>query len=436
MLAGAQQAPTFGPHDPGVRLGPSGAGGMIGGLTTNQQAFFTDGQTRFKEVDAFANGLGPRFNMDSCAGCHAYPDVGGSSPFTNPQIAVASKAGADNIIPSFITANGPVREVRFVKNPDGTADGGVHDLFTIVGRSDAPSGCTSAVLRQPNFAAQAASGNVIFRIPTPLFGAGLIQSISDDTIIDNMAANGSTKTSLGISGKVNREGNAGTITRFGWKAQNKSLEIFAGEAYLVEQGVTNELFTQERGEPGDRGISQRTEPDRACVTNPTPEDATNFDSSSATGAVSDTVGFALFGAMLAPPKPAQSTFSTRNGQNLFGQVGCAMCHTPSLTTGSSKIAALSNQQANLYSDLLVHDMGSTLADGVSQGGAGADEFRTAPLWGVGQRIFLLHDGRTRDLVQAIEAHSGNGSEANRVISNFNNLSGSNQQDILNFLRSL
>ena len=114
---------------------------------------FTEGQARFKEVDAVANGLGPRFNMDSCAGCHAFPDVGGSSPLSNPQVNVAS---SQNIVPSFITANGPVREVRFVKNPDGTADGGVHDLFTIVGRSDAPSGCTSSILRQPNFAAQAA----------------------------------------------------------------------------------------------------------------------------------------------------------------------------------------------------------------------------------------------------------------------------------------
>jgi CxxC motif-containing protein (DUF1111 family) len=440
MLAGAQQAPAFvGAHDPGVRGGPAGAGGHLDNLTPTELAFFNTGVERFKEVDAVANGLGPRFNLDSCAGCHAQPDVGGSSPASNPQVNMAN---SQNILPSFITANGPVREVRFVHNPDGSPDGGVHDLFTIAGRPDAPPGCTTAqVLRQPNFAAQAANGNVIFRIPTPLFGAGLIESITDEDIIDNMGKNASFKSQLGISGRPNREGNTGTITRFGWKAQNKSLAIFAGEAYLVEQGVTNELFPQERGEPFNGG--QRVEPPDACISQPTPDDTTNFDAandSQPQTTVSDTVSFAIFGRFLAAPTPAPPSPSTRNGQSLFGQIGCAACHTPSFTTGNSKFGpALTNQPANLYSDLLVHNMGSTLADGVSQGGAGGDEFRTAPLWGLGQRIFLLHDGRTRDLVQAIEAHSDgrNGSsEANRVINNFNNLPGSSQQDILNFLRSL
>jgi CxxC motif-containing protein (DUF1111 family) len=97
---------------------------------------------------------------------------------------------------------------------------------------------------------------------------------------------------------------------------------------------------------------------------------------------------------------------------------------------------------NLFSDLALHNMGPRLADGVSQGAAAGDEFRTAPLWGVGQRIFFLHDGRTNDLEEAIEAHASNGnsqfgaSEANRVIGNFNNLSERSKQDLLNFLRSL
>ena len=81
-------------------------------------------------------------------------------------------------------------------------------------------------------------------------------------------------------------------------------------------------------------------------------------------------------------------------------------------------------------------MGTGLADNVSQGSAGGDQFRTAPLWGLGQRIFFLHDGRTKDLMQAIAAHASQGSEANQVIQNFNNLSNQQQQDLLNFLRSL
>jgi CxxC motif-containing protein (DUF1111 family) len=113
-----------------------------------------------------------------------------------------------------------------------------------------------------------------------------------------------------------------------------------------------------------------------------------------------------------------------------------------MQTGNSTVEALRNRPVNLYSDLLIHDMGPGLADGVSQGQAGPREFRTAPLWGLGQRIFFLHDGRTSDLLVAIEQHrsggnrDGEGSEANRIIMNFNSLRESQKQDILNFLRSL
>ena len=148
---------------------------------------------------------------------------------------------------------------------------------------------------------------------------------------------------------------------------------------------------------------------------------------------------------LAPPAPvtsytsvnvgAVSAASITNGKALFTSVGCAACHTPYQLTGNHDTAALSNKTANLYSDLLVHNMGA-LGDGISQGNAGGAEFRSSPLWGLGQRVFFLHDGRTSDLLQAILAHSSTGSEANTVIGNFNGLSASDQQDILNFLRSL
>jgi CxxC motif-containing protein (DUF1111 family) len=447
---GAQSATSFRPHDPGVRGGNAGAGGPIAGLTQSQLNFFGEGLARFNEVDSVTGsisgedgkGLGPRFNMNSCVGCHAQPAAGGSSPTLgvgvnqpNPQVAVANLHGATNQIPSFITSDGPVREVRFIKNPDGSADGGVHDLFTIAGRSDAP-GCTTSVLQQPNFAANLANGNVSFRIPTPTFGAGLIAAISEETLVDNVNANATAKSSLGISGKLNREGNTGTITRFGWKGQNKSAVIFSGEAYLVEQGVSNEVFTQERGEPWlDGGMSSRVEPDAACLYMGTPEDATDLSKPNALQGMSDVQGFAFFMTLTAPPSPAPLSSSAANGKQLFNQVGCALCHTPQMTTGRSNIAALGNQPVNLYSDLAVHNMGSGLADHVSQGAANDNEFRTAPLWGVGQRVFFLHDGRTKDLYQAILAHSSTGSEANAVINRFVNL-GAGQQDVLNFLRSL
>jgi len=118
--------------------------------------------------------------------------------------------------------------------------------------------------------------------------------------------------------------------------------------------------------------------------------------------------------------------------------GCNMCHTPTLKTARSSFTpSLDRVDANLFSDLLVHHMGTNLADGVSQGAAGPDEFRSAPLWGLGQRIFFLHDGRTSDLLDAIRQHQSQGSEANTVIHRFNNvLTDRQRQDLLNFLRSL
>lgn len=452
------------PSDPGVRSDAVDAGQPLAGLdqTPGATEFFNNGFGRFQQVESVQGGanigLGPRFNSNSCSSCHAQPNVGGSSPSAtaypyvgpNPQTQVYNLNGAQNTLPSFITPNGPVREARFVffLNPSGslssTADGGVHDLFTIQGRSDAGS----CQLAQPNFEHNLALNNVIFRIPTPVFGAGLIENISDETILSNMNSYAAAKAALGISGHTNNNGNDGTISRFGWKAQNKSLEIFAGEAYNVEMGVTNELFPSERPSPDEElqgGLPA------SCLLNPTPEDSTNFtvpsnsDPSGQNALVpSDVVQFAMFMRLLAAPTPSVSGIpgspspqSIANGRQDFINVGCALCHTPSMTTATSSFTPSLNQvPANLFSDLLVHHMGTGLADGVSQGTAGPDEFRTAPLWGVGQRIFFLHDGRTNDLLQAIHAHRSSGSEANGVIQRFNGLSPQQQQDLLNFLRSL
>jgi CxxC motif-containing protein (DUF1111 family) len=434
-----------GASDPGPRVGPAAAGNAIAGLTPNQQAFFSAGLVTFSEVESVKGtvsgtglGLGPRFNAESCAQCHAQPAIGGSSPATNPQVAVATDQGATNQIPSFITSTGPVREARFPYTSDlRHPDGGVHDLFTISGRGDA-AGCTIA---QPNFQQAADSNNLIFRIPTPTFGSGLIESIPESVILEQVNSQSDQKHRMGIggrpntnqgssiSGSPNTSGNDGTITRFGWKAQNKSVEIFAGEAYNVEMGVTNELFPNERDEtPG-------------CVFNSTPEDTTNFDLSG-TALPSDIIRFATFMRFLDQPQPGPSSASTQNGAKVFQQIGCSLCHNPSFTTGQSTFAALGNIQANLYSDLLLHHMGPSLADDIVQGQAQGDEFRTAPLWGLGQRLFFLHDGRTKNLVNAILYHSSNGnrqyqdSEANGVVKAYQKLSVQDQQDLLNFLRSL
>jgi CxxC motif-containing protein (DUF1111 family) len=414
------------PRDPGVRTGPPSAGSSLGGLTTGQLSYFLNGQTTFSETiyvnnapSGADNGLGPRFNSTSCVSCHAFPAIGGSSPPVNPQIAAATAMGARNHVPSFLSSTGPVREVRFKTKSDGTPDGGVHDLFVISGRSDA-QGCS---IQQEDFSN---ASNLSFRIPTPTFGAGLIEAITDTTLRNNLAANAAMKAALGITGKLNTSGNDGTVTRFGWKAQNKSLEIFSGEAYNVESGVTNRLFPQERDEtPG-------------CQFNALPEDNINFN----TGDSDDLILFSSFMSFLAPPSRGPITSSVTNGANVFATTGCVLCHTPSLTTGQSAVASLNQKTAALYSDLAVHGMGPGLADSVQQGAAAGDEFRTAPLWGLGQRLFFLHDGRTSDLLQAIGAHSSNGnsqfpaSEANAVIRRFQQLSNSDTQDLLNFLRSL
>jgi len=451
---GGGSAGSAGAQDPGPRAGSPGSGKPLATLNAFQLEYFRNGLARFNQTDSVTGsisgepgeGLGPGYNSTSCQSCHAQPSVGGSSPSTtaypnigpNPQVAAASADGATNTLPYFITANGPVREARFpVVVANGsltqTPDGGVHDVFSIAGRSDAPN-CTMA---QPNFIQAEQLGNVIFRIPTPVFGAGLIENIADATILNNMAANAALKQQLGISGYPNTSGNDGSITRFGWKAQNKSLEIFAGEAYDVEIGVTNELFP-----------NKRANPPASCLYNATPEDTTNF-TLAGPNIPSDTVMFAAFMRFLAPPQPSvqgipgnPSMRSIQNGSNLFTQVvHCDMCHTPSLQTALSAFTpGLSNQTANLFSDLLVHNMGAGLADQVSQGAAGPSDFRTAPLWGVGQRVFFLHDGRATPanggLLQAIEDHASQGSEANAVIAIFNGLSEAQKQDLLNFLRSL
>ena len=418
----------FRAKDPGVRGGPAGAGGPLSGLTPEEREMFEVGLEDFSEEESVADGVGPRFNFVGCAGCHMQPAVGGTSPAANPLLRVTGDLGFDagNNIPSFITPNGPIREARFKFNRDGSRDGGVHALFVISGHREAP-GCN---IRQEDFEGQLRNNNVVFRIPTPVFGSGLIEQISETAILNNLSSNSTSKRNLGISGRVNRNGNDGTITRLGWKAQNKSLLIFSAEAYNVEMGITSEGFQQERDETP------------SCQFATVPNDVNERVS-----LVSAISNFANFQRFLAPPIPSTSTpggsDSINKGRRQFEEVGCVHCHTPSLKTPrNSTVVALADKTANLYSDLALHQMGPNLADDIQQGVANGDEFRTAPLWGLGKRIFFLHDGRTTDLDKAIQEHRSSGnskfgpSEANAVIDRYNRLGESEQQDLLNFLRSL
>jgi CxxC motif-containing protein (DUF1111 family) len=292
-----------------------------------------------------------------------------------------------------------------------------------------------------------------------------VENTPDSNLQANLAANAAAKAALGIAGRFNTSGNDGTITRFGWKAQNKSLLIFSGEASNVEQGIANDVFSNERNAI------------LGCVFNVTPEDTTHLivpvgptagDDASQISSLQ--VNFAAFMRLNAVPVPIPLTPSAANGQALFGTsaapgIGCVLCHSDIQKTAGSPFTGMSFAKYQPFSDFALHHMGSNLADGVSQGDAGPDEFRTAPLWGVGQRLFFLHDGRTTNLLVAIRLHfsptagcistsmsqsftvngvphapsastSFCGSEANAVVNNFFALAPAQQQDILNFLRSL
>jgi hypothetical protein len=485
---GEQPTPPYGgrghARDPGPRPNPPSAiPNPVAGLDPNETALFLESLLRVSELEGTCDtcaqqpqngppvdpdpsnpfsplklvnsaGMGPVFNADQCFICHFQPQIGGSSPRVNPAQVIAHRLGGTNTVPAFEEPNGVFRETRFKFKPDGSRDGGVHSLFTLQGRSDAPE-CT---LRQPDFTREMARRNIAFRIPLQLFGLGLIESIQDKAIMANMNANAEVKRQLGITGHPNLVPNNGTISRFGWKAQNASINMFAGEAYSVEMGISNDLFPISRNE--EDGCNLAYEPfdiPRTGVelyTNPLK-------------IMPAWLMFTEFMRLVDAPQPVAFDTSAQHGQQLFSEIGCTLCHTPSFKTpgvanpqGPSQeigphVAALRGRTVNLYSDLLVHHMGATLADNIIQGNAGPDEFRTTPLWGVGTRLFLLHDGRTDNLLVAIRdhhsrAHSDGGnnpardsqsqtykpSEANAVVERFEELSENDKQAILNFLRDL
>jgi len=202
--------------DPGVRAGSIDSGSALSSVAgTEAASYFMDGQSRFQEVESVTggthNGLGPRFNSNSCSSCHAQPTIGGSSPSStvypfvgpNPETLVTNLNPTQNPFPSFITIDGPAREARFkfFLNRDGSVntnnpDGGVHDLFVISGRPDAGS-CS---IRQPDFNHNLRVNNVIFRIPTPTFGLGLVEATPDATLQTNLASTQTANAKLGIAG--------------------------------------------------------------------------------------------------------------------------------------------------------------------------------------------------------------------------------------------
>ena len=361
-------------------------GDPLPGLTTNQLADFAAGRDDFQDPDTPESGLGPIFNNVSCVACHSLPAVGGASP-TN--------------------------ETRF-----GRMVNGQFDPLTELGGSLLQDFAIDPAYQE----VIPPQANVIaLRQTTPLFGLGLIEAIPDSVIVQNSAR----PKPDGVSGRVAIVTDVASgeqrVGRFGWKAQQATLLAFSGDAYLNEVGITSRFFPHDNAPNGDTNLLALGD----LVADP--EDEMDPASGKA-----DIDRFADFMRYLAPPPQLPLTVSASAGQSLFGQIGCAVCHTPAMNTGTNAVAALDRKPVRLYSDLLLHDMGS-LGDGIAQAAAAPREMRTAPLWGLRASGPYLHDGRAATADEAIRGHDG---EARVARDRYRWLSPTQKQQLLDFLNSL
>jgi len=375
------------PPPPGLAVAKAGKFALpLAGLSSAQAAEFAAGKTEFLNVETVAGGLGPIFNDVSCVACHFEGGAGGASR-------------------TFVT--------RFGRVTNGVFDPLVELGGPLLQRRAIAPAYLEVVPREANVVAR--------RITTPLFGAGLIEAIPDSVI----ASYASVVKPDGIKGRaasvIDPVTSASRVGRFGWKAQHATLDGFAADAYLNEMGVTSRYFPQENAPNGKRALL--TVADKVLD----PEDAL------AAGAEKSDLNLAAdYMRLLAPVPRLAPTTVIKSGEAVFAQVGCAVCHVPSMKTGTSPVAALANQTVNLYSDLLLHDMGA-LGDGIVQAPATAREMRTSPLWGLRLRSLYLHDGRASTVELAIMAHDG---EARAVRDRYAKLPAASRLALSAFLNSL
>jgi CxxC motif-containing protein (DUF1111 family) len=362
-------------------------GAPLPNLTSAELNSWRLGQQKFAEQEAPSDGLGPVFNARSCVACHHSGAIGGSS--ADFELSRVTRIGGivNGAYSDLVAEGGPVIEAHSLKEIDPNYP-------------------------YPGERVPAGTPFVSHRMTTPIFGDGLIEAISWSTLRDL-----SQKPQPdGIHGLpnwvINPETGGWEIGRFGWKAQLSSLHVFSGDAYLNEVGITSKSF------PKDNMPQGRTDPAGADKV-ADPEDGSN-----------DVMQFTMFMRLTAPPPPVPLSLQAQHGQQLFASMNCASCHTPSLSTGTYPIAALSNKTARLYSDLLLHHMGVELSDGVRQGSAAGDQWKSAPLWGLRFRQFFLHDGRASTVDQAILMHGG---EASAARNRYENLSPGDKGALLDFL---
>jgi CxxC motif-containing protein (DUF1111 family) len=362
-------------------------GSTLPGISPMEAELFRIGLEDFLEVESAEEGLGPAFNGRSCAECHNQPAVGGASVMTE------TRAG-------FVDEHGRFRAL----NGDT-----LYQLFSVP-----PHRCQVQIPVEANVIAR--------RAPIPLFGAGLVEAIPDETIVANEDpedANGD-----GISGLAARITDVATgrerIGRFGWKAQHATLLAFSADAYRNEMGITNDLFREEMA------LAVDPEHMRLCDSRRDPED--RRDPRTGRRGIDN---FENFMKLLAPIERGPATAEVSRGEELFSTVGCAACHTPRMTTGPSANPIFDRKPVHLYSDLLLHDVGT--GDGIVQGPASAQEIRTPALWGLRLRRPLLHDGTAATADQAIRKH---GAEAARVRERYLELPHDDRAALLAFLNSL
>ena len=365
------------------------------GLTRDQQLAFARGDEAFDKRFSFSEGLGPIFNQQACGSCH--PADGKSHPRTNlTRFGLNTGYSFDALLES----GGPQLQDRSIP------------------------GVPAEVIPTHANAISVRSGPAVF-------GMGLVEFIPDSIILSH--ADPSDTNGDFISGRPNFVSAADYITeepgsynglylgRFGRKAGIAFLTQQVVTAYQQDIGITSELLPEENPHPQAELLGDDV---------PDPE---------VSAAVVNDVVFYL--RTLAPPRRGLNTPQVQRGEEVFTTIDCASCHIPTMRTGPhSTIAALSNVEAHLYSDLLLHDMGEELADNFVEGEATGREWRTTPLWGLrlyeeqlGGTAFYLHDGRTSDLREAIRAHGG---EAASARSRFLELPPEDREALIAFLKSL
>ncbi len=379
-----RQRPSHRPMAPVTR--PARPSDPLPGLSADLLLAFSDGFEEFTKEETADGGLGPIFNQSSCVTCHLQGGTGGASDIT---------------------------VTRF-----GRVERGLFDSLDSLGGSllqalSIDPAAREFVPREANI--------VSHRQTTPLFGLGLVEAIPEATILAGVRSGKPD----GVKGKAHVVTDVVSgqpmVGRFGWKAQQATLLAFSADAYVNEMGVTNRFFPTENAPNGKADVLAAF--DKVAD----PEDS--IDPATGKADIDHSADFMRF---LAPVRPLPLSDSANAGKTVFQSTGCAVCHTPRMFTGTNEIPALNQKAVDLYSDLLLHEMG-ILGDGIVQGDAGGREFRTAPLWGARVSAPYLHDGRAPTLDAAIRAHDGEGA-ASKI--RYTKLSVQQRQQLLDFINTL